>query len=89
MKVELHHHPLWRQAVEVSTATHPPQEQHWVQISRVRVTKGPLRTPSKQGFDNLLKFLARRRQMVLGGSAFTASTPLNDARPLQLTESLG
>jgi hypothetical protein len=88
MEVELHYHALWRQAVEASTAAHPPQEQHRVQLSRVGVTKSPLGTPSKQRVDDLLELLARRRQMVLSCSAFTANTSLNDAQPLQLLESL-
>jgi hypothetical protein len=72
----------------VSTAAHPPQEQHRVQVSRVGVTKSPLGTPSKQRFDYLLKILARRRQTELGGSTFASNTPLNNAHPLQLLEAL-
>jgi hypothetical protein len=36
----------------------------------------------------MTEFLARRRQMVLSCSTFTANTSLNDVHPLQLLESL-
>jgi hypothetical protein len=88
MKVELHDHPLWRQPVKVSAAADPPQQQNGVQVSLVRNTKSPLGTPIKQGFDDLLKFLAGHSQLILSCPAFAASLSLNDPDPLQMLESL-
>jgi hypothetical protein len=87
MKVELHHDTLRREAVEMGAAADPPQEQNWVQVSLVRYTEGPLRTPIKQRFDDLLKFLARYSQMIFSCATFTAGLSFNDAYPLQVLES--